>query len=252
MTQYGFYFDEGRCFNCQACTVACKDWNGVNPGPSKWLRMFRWEEGTFPNVRLHYFFAPCYHCENPPCVAVANGAMIKEPKYGAVLIDPSRSNDPVLRAAWNACPYGSIVFDSDSVNANASKCTMCIDRLEQGLMPECAMACPMRAIDFGRIDDLKKKYPNATSTLKGMPANGGENPAMIFKPSDAIPKKQIVPYDQNTGMQLLGSRFGGLSPIYSSPSDVTSVPPSVVSRNKLVLKPTTSDELMYYTADDEG
>ena len=29
MTQYGFMFDMNRCYACQACSIACKDWNGL-------------------------------------------------------------------------------------------------------------------------------------------------------------------------------------------------------------------------------
>src|SRR3990170_881513 len=116
MTQYGFFFDQGRCVNCQSCSISCKDWNNLPAGPGKWLRMFEWEKGAFPETRLHYLFAPCYHCENPVCVDAANGAMFKEAKYGAVLIDPAGNPSPDLRAAANACPYGAITFRSDNVD----------------------------------------------------------------------------------------------------------------------------------------
>ena len=32
MTQYGFMFDMNRCYACQACSIACKDWHGIEPG----------------------------------------------------------------------------------------------------------------------------------------------------------------------------------------------------------------------------
>ena len=129
--QYGFYFDQSRCTACHACAIACKSWNLLQPGPTKWLRMLQFETGTFPTLRLNNIFVPCYHCQNPVCVPASKGAMFKEGNYGAVLIDPAQANSPNLRAAWEACPYGCITFDSDNQNANASKCTMCIDRLTQ-------------------------------------------------------------------------------------------------------------------------
>ena len=40
MTQYGFYFDQGRCYGCKACSVACKDRNDIAPGPEKWMSAY--------------------------------------------------------------------------------------------------------------------------------------------------------------------------------------------------------------------
>ena len=53
MTQYGSMFDMNRCYACQACSIACKDWNGIEPCAEKWMTVYEWETGTFPNVRLH-------------------------------------------------------------------------------------------------------------------------------------------------------------------------------------------------------
>ena len=119
MAQYGFFFDQSRCLGCQTHMIACKDWNNIPPGPVKLARHFKWEKGVFPNVRVHTLFAPCYHCENPVCVDAAGGAMYKEGKYGAVLIDPEKATDPKLRVAAAACPYGAIVFESDAPDAKA-------------------------------------------------------------------------------------------------------------------------------------
>src|SRR5208283_3389038 len=181
VNQYGFYFDQGRCVDCKTCTVACKSWYNTAPGPSKKLRMFEWEEGSFPNVTLYALFAPCYHCANPVCIPAAKGAMFKEGTYGAVLIDPAQATSASLRDAADACPYGAIVFDSDSATATADKCTMCIDRLEQGLQPLCTMTCPMRALDFGPLNVLQQKYPNASTELSGLPASSLTTPSIIFK-----------------------------------------------------------------------
>ena len=40
MTQYGFFFDMNRCYACQACSIACKDWNGIEPGAEKWMTVY--------------------------------------------------------------------------------------------------------------------------------------------------------------------------------------------------------------------
>jgi anaerobic dimethyl sulfoxide reductase subunit B (iron-sulfur subunit) len=155
MSQYGFFFDQGRCSNCHACTVACRDWNGIDPGPVKWMRVFRWEKGSFPEVRLHVLALPCLHCEKPACLdACPHQVIYKEEKYGAVLIDRERCgqvrNKEDCRKCWEACPYGVPQFEHDGIGDSASMCTMCIDRLEEGLYPICTEACRMRALDFGK------------------------------------------------------------------------------------------------------
>ena len=45
---------------------------------------------------------------------------------------------------------------------------MCIDRLEKGQLPLCVASCPMRALDFGPIDELKAKYGDL-SKIETMP-----------------------------------------------------------------------------------
>lgn len=246
ITQYGFYFNQSRCIGCRACTVACKDWNNIPPGPEKWLRIFEYEQGAFPNVQETMLFVPCYHCENPVCVQAANGAMYKEDKYGIVMIDPDKSTSPDLRAAWEACPYGSIVFDSDAPNAKASKCTMCYDKLAAGNLPACVTACPERALDFGKISDLRAKY-GTNADLPDMPSSSTTNPAVVFKPMDA--PKQIVPYDSQKAAQLMGQR-GSLPPLYTSVSELSDL--SGVARKSLVIKPSSTEQLMAVTRNDDA
>ncbi len=247
-TQYGFFFDQSRCTACHACTVACKSWNMLDPGPVKLARVFEWETGVFPDVKINALFAPCYHCANPVCVDKANGAMYKEPNYGAVLIDPARANDPALRAAWEACPYGAIVFDSDAPDATAFKCTMCIDRLQNNQLPACISACPMRALDFGKLSDLQQKYGNNT-LLDGVPSGAITSPSVIFKPTS--PSAKLVPYDTSKALTLLAQR-GSYAPFFSSPSDVQDTTGVTIGRSNLVMKASSTEELMATTSHDEG
>jgi len=247
--QYGFFFDQSRCTGCHACSVACKSWNLVNAGPVKWNRHFEWETGTFPNLTINQLFAPCYHCATPVCVGVANGAMFKEPLYGAVLIDPNLATSGDLKTAWEMCPYGAIVFDSDAPNSNASKCTMCIDRLSQNLLPSCVLSCPQRALDFGPLSDLQATYGTKNQQLTGMPDPSATNPSVVFKPT--LPMPQYVPYDASVALPLLAQR-GTLPPFFTSTSDVTGAPQNIVGRNSLNMKAASTDELMETTRNDEG
>ncbi len=54
MAQYGFFFDQGRCYGCKACSVACKDWYDIAPGPEKWMSVYMWEKNAFPLTYSSY------------------------------------------------------------------------------------------------------------------------------------------------------------------------------------------------------
>ena len=130
MTQYGFFFDQSRCYGCKACSVACKDWYDIAPGPEKWMSVYMWEKGRFPNPSIGILAFNCGHCDNPVCAAACdNGAIFKEEKYGAVLVDQDKCKGD--RHCFEACPYGAPKFASDEPGTKMSKCTMCIDRLEK-------------------------------------------------------------------------------------------------------------------------
>jgi anaerobic dimethyl sulfoxide reductase subunit B (iron-sulfur subunit) len=212
------------------------------------MRVLEWEKGTFPSVRLHVVALPCLHCENPICIDAADGAMYKEDKYGAVLIDPDKAKSMSLRAAQAACPYGAISFDSDAMDATASKCTMCIDRLEQGLKPICVESCPMRAFDFGTLDDLIKNY-GTNRDLEDLPSSTLSKPAIIFKAHS--PQKQLIPYNTDRALDLLAKR-GALPAVYSTKSDATDIPPGLIRRDKPILHPKNTAEALSATKNDEG
>jgi NADPH-dependent glutamate synthase beta subunit-like oxidoreductase/NAD-dependent dihydropyrimidine dehydrogenase PreA subunit len=79
------------------------------------LRIYEYEKGSFPDVRVHLQFIPCYHCEKPACVDICpTKAIYKEEKYGAVLIDEEKCNG--CRLCYYACPYGAIVFERDKAD----------------------------------------------------------------------------------------------------------------------------------------
>jgi anaerobic dimethyl sulfoxide reductase subunit B (iron-sulfur subunit) len=251
MTQYGFFIDQSRCIGCNTCTVACMQWHDIQPGSVRWMRVYQWEKGTFPNTRLHIMPVPCYHCENPVCVsACPNGAIYKETQYGAVLVDSEKCTG--TRKCWMACPYGAPQFDGDEPGRKMSKCNMCIDRLEQGAIPICVASCSMRALEFGPLEELEKKY-GKLKRLEDMPKETITRPAVVFKA--AAPKKPVVPWDANKALELWRKRQPHqgepLPDIFSTEADVTAAPEDIVGRNRLVLKAKDSEELKYYTTDNE-
>jgi len=249
MAKYSFFFDQSRCYGCKTCTIACKNWNTLEPGPPKWLRVVEWETGTFPKVRLHTLFLPCFHCENPACLpACPNGAIYREEKYGAILVDQEKCQATLCnRECYAECPYGAPQFASDEMGEKMSKCTMCIDRLEAGDLPVCVHSCPVRALDFGPTEEIEAKY-GKLKDVEGMPASTQTNPSIVYKPERE--HHDLVPLDVEKVRELFGQREN-LPPIYTDP-EALEPSPGLVGRDKAVIKPQSIEELMYYTQNDEG
>ena len=247
MTQYGFFFDQSRCTGCHACSLACKNWHTIPPGPLKYLRIYQYEKGSFPDVRIHYQWIPCYHCEDPSCLSSCpKEAIYKEAKYGAVLIESEQCDG--CRVCYEVCPYGAPVFESDEGGVRAQKCTMCIDRLEVGLQPICVQACPYRALDFGLLSELIERYGDRRE-LEHMPGSETTKPAIVVKPH--APKRQLVPYDAERALELMMKREP-LPPIFTAVTDVSEIPEGIVGRGELVIKHESADDLMRRTRNDEG
>ncbi len=247
MTQYGFYFDQSRCYGCQACSVACKDWNNIAPGPEKWMAVYEWEKGTFPNMRLHELAFPCGHCEKPACaLACPNGAIFKEDKYGAVLVDEQKCKG--ARKCLDACPYGTPRFADDEPGTKMTKCTMCIDRLEAGNIPICVASCPMRALDFGPMDELIKKYGDCRQ-LEDMPDPATTVPSWVATPH--APKQMLVPFPAEEAVELAKQR-GHLGTIFEDEADLAPEDEKIIVRNKLVMKNFTAADVMAATTNDHG
>lgn len=251
MTQYGFFFDQSRCIGCSACVVACEQWHNISPGAIKWMRVYQWEKGAYPHIKLHILAIPCYHCENPVCIpACPNHALYKEEKYGAVLVNQDKCQG--TRKCWRACPYGVPQYASDEPGQKMSKCTMCLDRLEQGLKPICVLSCSLRALEFGPIAELRAKYGNLRR-LEDMPKDSITKPAVVLKPADA--KKMVVPWDADKALELWQKRQPErgqpLPDIFTAKTDITQPQQSIIGRHKLVLKAKSTAEQLYYTTDDE-
>ncbi len=245
--QYGFFFDQSRCSGCNACAVACKNWNGLPPGPLKYLKIYEYEKGRFPDVRIHFQWVPCYHCEEPVCITHCPcEAMYKESEYGAVLVDGGKCDG--CRICYEVCPYGAPVFESDETGVKAQKCTMCIDRLVLCEKPICVLACPNRALDFGLLSIVVARYGDRRD-LEDLPNSQIVRPAVVFKPHAA--KQQLVPYNDKRALELLMKR-DPLPSVFNSPSDVTEIPRATVGRDRLVLKQKSVADLMRYTRSDEG
>jgi len=110
----------------------------------------------------------------------------------------------------------------------------------------------MRALEFGPLDELREKYGDLR-WLEDMPRDTITDPAVVFKPAD--PKQQVLPWDYKRAFELWQERDSPegepLPDIFAKKSDVTQAPEGIVGRNRLVLKAKSTEELMYYTTDNE-
>ncbi|ADD67010.1 4Fe-4S ferredoxin iron-sulfur binding domain protein [Denitrovibrio acetiphilus DSM 12809] len=202
MAQMAFYFNQDRCMGCNACTVACKDWNGVEPGQASWRRYSNEESGTFPNVEVFNLVLSCNHCANPACTAACPvGAIYKREEDGIVIVNRDLCQD--IKACAVACPYGAPQFGDDdsepvpeaswAVAHPMQKCTFCWDRLAEGLKPACVAACPQRALDFGTVAEITAKYPTAVKTVVGMPQSDLDANGNKLESGDTVPSIYFTP-----------------------------------------------------------
>mgnify|MGYP003605627818 CR=1 FL=1 len=154
--QLGFVHNNMDCIGCRACEIACKDKNGLPPGP-RFRRVMYVEGGTYPDVFAYKVNMSCNHCAEPACLPTCpTGAIWKREKDGVVDIDSSLCIG--CRKCEAACPYGAPQWDPEA--HIVKKCNMCVDELDAGRKPYCVMGCMMRVLDIGPIDKIKNgTYP---------------------------------------------------------------------------------------------
>ena len=100
---------------------------------------------TPPLDRWVFMSDVCKHCTNAGCLdACPTGALIRT-EFETVVLQPDVCNG--CGYCVPSCPFG--VVDRDHDDGRAAKCTLCYDRLEDGLEPACAKACPTDSIQFG-------------------------------------------------------------------------------------------------------
>ena len=110
----------------------------------------------------------CKHCTNAGCLdACPTGALIRT-EFQTVFLQPDVCNGCGYCVA--ACPFG--VVDRDPIDGRAGKCTLCYDRLQDGLEPACAKACPTDSIQFGPYDDLVEIAGERVATLHARGVEG--------------------------------------------------------------------------------
>src|SRR6202007_209649 len=130
--------DTTICIGCKACEVACVEWNDTHreDGTIQWL--MRKDQ--------------CMHCADPGCLAAcpADGAIVQ---YTNGIVDFQQANCIGCGYCITGCP-----FDIPKMNPKTHrvfKCTLCTDRVSEGLEPACIKSCPTGCLHFGSKDEMK-------------------------------------------------------------------------------------------------
>ena len=113
-----------------------------------------------PGVALPFFNSErwlmhsdvCKHCVNAPCQEACPTGAIIHTEFDTVYVQQDICNG--CGYCIVACPFGVIARD-ELGDHQAHKCTLCYDRLKDGLEPACAKACPTKSIQFGEVAQLK-------------------------------------------------------------------------------------------------
>ena len=197
--KWGMVVDLDRCTGCQACVVACQSENNLPINTKdfflqkrayEWIRIERYWEGEFPNVKARFIPIMCQHCENAPCEPVCPVFATYHNDEGLNVQVYNRCIG--TRYCANNCPYQVRFFNfwepvwpermRNHLNPDVTirsrgimeRCSFCIQRIrraelkverqeranldyktmkERNLLPACVMSCPTNALKFSDQGD---------------------------------------------------------------------------------------------------
>ena len=215
----GFFTDTSICIGCKACEVACKQWNGVPAGDeldllgmshdntgelgaNSWRHVAFIEQaptspvdppanlgmpgmqppgaatGAETRTDFRWLMASdvCKHCTHAGCLDVCPTGALFRTEFGTVVVQQDICNG--CGYCVSGCPYG--VIEQDEHSKVAQKCTLCYDRLQGGMEPACAKACPTQSIQFGPLDELRGKAQQRVDALHST----GVSEARLYGASD--------------------------------------------------------------------
>jgi len=199
----GFFTDTTLCIGCKACEVACKEWNQLpddgltftaqsydNTGE---LNGLTWRHVAFvEQIRDGRADAAsggevvreqagrwlmesdvCKHCTHAACLDVCPTGSLLRTEFGTVVVQEDICNG--CGYCVPACPFG--VIAKRETDGHAGKCTLCYDRLRDGETPACAKACPTESIQYGDLDELRRR---ADARLEQVRANAHFRDASLY------------------------------------------------------------------------
>ena len=198
----GFFTDTTVCIGCKACEVACKEWNqlpaeldpahfrlsgqsydntvelsGTSFRHVKFIEQFDLTDANRVGGRWMMMSDVCKHCVQAGCIEFCPTGAIMRTEFDTVYIQQDICNG--CRYCVAGCPFGVIQMNEQGL---AGKCTFCYDRLQAGLTPACAQACPTASIQFGPVSQLQQ---NADKRLAQLHSEG-RTQARLYGRDDAI------------------------------------------------------------------
>ena len=171
--RWGMVVDLDRCTGCQACVVACHAENNIPVVGEKeaihrrtlhWIRIERYWEGDYPNIRARFMPVLCQQCSQAPCEPVC-------PVF-ATYHTPEGLNAQVynrcigVRFCGSACPYKVREFNwfkpefpeplDQQLNPDVSvrqrgiieKCSFCVQRIRRVKLDKAAEDLPVQDGDI--------------------------------------------------------------------------------------------------------
>ncbi|KAB2963429.1 MAG: 4Fe-4S dicluster domain-containing protein [Thermoanaerobaculia bacterium] len=159
----GVLVDTTRCIGCRACERACSVAHdlpvpdiendnalaAVRPtSETQWTVVNRFETSKGEV----FVKKQCMHCWQPACGAACLTNAMYKTRSGPVIWRGNKCMG--CRFCMVSCPYDIPKFEYDSWNPKIQKCSMCHERLVEGLEPACVGACPTDALTFGSKREL--------------------------------------------------------------------------------------------------
>lgn len=246
MAEYIKFVDVTKCDGCRACMVACKNWNDLPAVEEEYsgsiqshakVNEFTWNVITYDEHEtadggFEWLFRhqSCMHCVEAACEKACPEDAISHTKFGSVVVD----HDKCVGCGYcvQACGFDVIELatykdKNGKEYRKAQKCTLCTDRLEEGLKPACVTACHADALVYDeklkvladaekRLAVVKERFPNANIyNPQGISGTNtvyllADKPSVYGLPEDPkIPLSHVVwkDYAQPISKALMGVTF---------------------------------------------
>ncbi|QJT25011.1 dimethylsulfoxide reductase subunit B [Aeromonas media] len=196
MKQYGFYIDSSKCTGCKTCQLSCKDNKDLDVGVN-YRRVYEYAGGNWvkdgetwqQDVFSYYLSIACNHCSEPACTKVCPSGAMRKREDGFVVVDTETCIG--CKYCSMACPYGAPQYNAEK--GHMTKCDGCYERVADGKQPICVESCPLRALEFGPIEELRAKY-GVLAEAAPLPAAALTKPNIVIKPN-----RHVRPCGDTTG-----------------------------------------------------